>query len=202
MFGIFLLQEFVDSGWDVRFMAVPGAIASSWHDLLDGTADAADLREFGTLLSCAFLHGGIEHLLYNMLALWIFAALTVDLLGSRWMALIFGIAAISGSICHTLLNASEFVPMLGASGAVMGFEGAYLGLATRWQLPDPQVWPMTRPVPPEQLALLAVVGVAMDYFALMSHGGGIAYGAHLGGFTAGLFLTALAAPMPKAAKRH
>jgi len=200
IFVIFLLQEFSSSGWYFRFMAVPGEIVMSWRNLLEGTADAVDYRQFGTLLSCAFLHGGIEHVLYNLLALWIFAALAVDLLGTRWMLLIFFVAAICGSICHTVLNATSAIPMLGASGAVMGFEGAYLGLATRWHLPDPHVWPMARAIAPGQLALLASLGVGMDYFALMGNaGGGIAYGAHLGGFTAGLFLTSLMAPKPQSA---
>ena len=200
MFVIFLLQEASSSGWYYRFMAVPGVLANSWRNLLAGTAGGADYRNFGSLLSCAFLHGSMEHVLYNMLYLWIFAALVVDLLGQRWMLLIFVLTAMGGSICHVILNAGEFVPMLGASGAVMGFEGAYLGLVTRWQLPEPQVWPMTRAVPPGHLAILAIFGIAMDYLSLMGHSGGnVAYGAHLGGFTSGLFLTGMFAPRPQAA---
>ena len=201
MFVIFLGQELAHRGWYNSWMAVPGEIVLSWRKVLHGTAGAADYRQLVTLLSCAFLHGSFEHVLYNMLYLWIFAALAADMLGQRWMVLIFVLSALSGSICHTLFNADKFIPMLGASGAVMGFEGAYLGLATRWHLPEPQVWPMSRPVPPGHLALLALVGVAMDYVSLMSHAGGsVAYGAHLGGFTAGLFLTSLVAPRPKAAR--
>ncbi|MEI7909355.1 MAG: rhomboid family intramembrane serine protease [Verrucomicrobiota bacterium] len=203
MFGIFLLQEIAGPAWYVDLMAVPGQIVQSWRRVQEGSAGGADYRQFGTLLSCAFLHAGFDHVLYNMLYLWIFAALAVDLLGQRWMLLIFVVTAVSGSLCHTLFNVDKFIPMLGASGAVMGFEGAYLGLATRWHLPEPHVWPMTRPIPAGQLALLAVFGVAMDYFSLMTHAGGnVAYGAHLGGFTAGLFLTGLFAPRPKAARDH
>ena len=118
----------------------------------------------------------------------IFAALAAELLGARWMFGIFFFTAFTGSIFHVVLNAGEVVPMLGASGAVMGFEGAYLGLATRWHLPEPHIWPMSRPVPPGQLALIGVAGVAIDYFSLMSHApGNIAYGAHLGGFVGAWF---------------
>ncbi|NIP96894.1 MAG: rhomboid family intramembrane serine protease, partial [Akkermansiaceae bacterium] len=47
----------------------------------EGHANSGDFLAFGTLLSCAFLHADATHLLYNMLFLWLFAALTVQLLG-------------------------------------------------------------------------------------------------------------------------
>lgn len=201
MAAIFLAQEIIGPLWYFRFMAIPAKILESWQSIRQGSGDVTDWETLSTLLTCAFLHAGIDHILFNMLYLWIFAALAADLLGQRWMLTIFIVTAISGSLCHTLLNASSMAPMLGASGAVMGFEGAYLGLVVRWHLPEPHVWPMTRPIPPSQLALLAAFGVAMDYAGLMDAAGSrTAFGAHIGGFTAGLFLTALLAPRPTAAK--
>lgn len=201
MVAIFLGQELGGSVWYFRFMAVPARILASWQQIRNGGGDWADWQELSTLLSCAFLHADISHILFNMLYLWIFAALAADLLGQRWMLGIFLATAISGSLCHTALNAESFVPMLGASGAVMGFEGAYLGMATRWHLPEPHVWPMTRAIPPGQLALLAAFGVTMDYVGLMDAAGArTAFGAHIGGFTMGLFLTALVARKPAAAR--
>jgi len=200
MFGIFLFQEVRGIEWYFRYMAVPAMITESWQNLRSGIAGMGDFKTLGTLLSCAFLHATAEHIVYNMLFLWIFAALVVELLGARWMFGIFFVTAITGSILHVVLNAGEFGPMLGASGAVMGFEGAYLGLATRWHLPQPHIWPMSRPVPAGQLALLGVVGVGFDYISLMSHSPeNIAFGAHIGGFIGGLVLTALAAPKPHGA---
>jgi membrane associated rhomboid family serine protease len=114
------------------------------------------------------------------------------------MLLIFTFTAIGGGVAHVLMNGGDSTPMLGASGAVMGFQGAYLALATRWTLPDPHVWPIARPVPPSKLALIAVVGVGIDYFAIMrGMDSNIAYGAHIGGFTSGLFLAGIAAPRPR-----
>lgn len=200
MFVIYFGQAIFGPGWYQNLMAVPGEVVASWDALRTGSFSPVIWQEFGTLLSCAFLHGSIEHVTFNMLYFWIFGALLVELLGWRWMLVIFFVTAIGASATHVVLNREEFIPMLGASGALMGFEGAYLGLAVRWSLPDPHVWPMSRSIPPGQLALLAVIGVIFDYTAIL--GGvdaGIAYGAHVGGFTTGLLMAALVVPKPRMA---
>jgi membrane associated rhomboid family serine protease len=201
IFGIYALQEIRGLEWYVKYMAVPGQIAESWEQLKAGDFSFENLKRFGTLVSCEFLHASPEHIVYNMLFLWIFAALAAELLGHRWMFAIFFFTGFTGSVFHTMLNPGDFTPMLGASGGVMGFEGAYLGLAMRWHLPEPHIWPMSRPVPPGQLALVGVAGVLLDYTSLMSHApGNTAYGAHLGGFVGGLLLTSLFAQRPRGAK--
>lgn len=198
MFLIFFAQAALGPDWYQGLMAVPVRIVESWQYLLGRNIAAVDWRQFGTLLSYAFLHGDMQHVTFNMLYFWIFGALLVELLGWRWMLLIFGVTAVGAGITHVIMNRGDAVPMLGASGALMGFQGAYLGLATRWTLPDPHVWPIARPIPPSRLALLAVIGVGFDYFAIMNQQDtGIAYGAHVGGFTTGLLLAALAAPRPQ-----
>ncbi len=197
---VFLLQSLAGFWW-FEWMCVPEEIGHAWAGLKQLRLGLPELRTLLTLFSAALLHGDFEHLLYNMAALWIFGALVADLLGWRWLLLTFVVTAVGGSICHVAFNAGSPAPCLGASGAVMGMEGAYLGLAVRFLLPEPQVWPMSRPVPPAHLAGLALFGVFMDYTALMDHAAGnIAYGAHIGGFTAGLLLAALAAPLPNAAR--
>jgi len=199
--ALFLAQSLGPAGWERPFMATPAAVIESWHRLADGAAGAGDWRQFSTLLSCAFLHGDVFHLAGNILYLWGFGALVSELLGWRWMLGVFLLTALGASVTHVAMHPADWTPMLGASGAVMGFMGAYLGLAVRWELPDPHVWPMARPVPPSHLAILAVVFVALDYQAIF--GGSlemIAFGAHAGGFTTGLLLTAVVTPMPRSAR--
>jgi membrane associated rhomboid family serine protease len=184
-------------------MAVPLEVTQSWQAVRNGDGHFSDFTTFGTLLSCAFLHGGADHLLYNMIFLWIFAALAVELLGSIWMLAIFFLTAIAGSITHVMFNPLEPIPMVGASGAVMGFMGAYLGMSVRWKLPDPHIFPIARPIPPSNLVILALIGVGMDWTAIMNRSvSNVAYGAHLGGFITGLFLTSFIAPKPKSAGVH
>ena len=178
-------------------MAVPADIVEAWELARSGQADAASLWPWVTLVTCAFLHAGIDHLVSNMLLFWIFGALINELLGWRWLMLMVVFTAACASITHTVMNPDSTGTMLGFSGVVYGVMGAYLGLSARWQLPDPHVWPIARPVPPIRLAILAAAYVAYDYHSIFTGGGGnTAYGAHVGGFTAGLFLTSFIIPMP------
>ena len=83
----------------------------------------------------------------------------------------------------------------------MGFEGLYLGMAVRWRLPEPHIFPIARPIPPINLGILTVVGISFDYYRLMQDSeSNIAYGAHLGGFMVGLFLACFVVPRPKMAE--
>jgi membrane associated rhomboid family serine protease len=201
MFLIYFVQVGVGVRWYYRLMAVPGEIIESLERVRAGEAAAADWLEFGTLVSCAFLHAGIDHVALNMIFLWVFGALMVELIGWRWMLGIFFATAAAGSATHVAMNHESFIPLVGASGGVLGLEGAYLGLASRWRLPDPHVWPLARPIPPGQLAFFAVLGVALNYFAIF--GGQVsatAFGAHVGGFTMGLLITGLIAPRPRTAQ--
>ena len=196
---VYLLQVVLGESAYGRFMVVPVETVGSWEALRAGNLAGVKALDFGTLLSYAFLHGSTDHLFFNMIYLWMFAALAAELLGQRWMLFTFVFTAICGGICHVALNANEVIPMLGASGAVTGFEGLYLGMAVRWNLPDPHVWPMSRPIPPAHLAMLGMFGFVMDFMGFIGPDSGVAHGAHLGGFFGGMVLGALVVPMPRRA---
>lgn len=194
---MFALQALLGEAFNNRFMAVPADVMHAFRSLRSG--EFSGVGSIFTLFTAALLHGDIAHLLGNMLYLWIFAAIAAELLGHRWMIFIFVFTAICGSACHVALNAEETIPMLGASGAVMGFEGLYLGMVVRWHLPNPHVWPIARPVPPAHLAALGVLGLVMDFGGYLGGNMGVAYGAHLGGFIGGMVLGAAVVPMPRVA---
>ena len=156
-------------------------------------------KEIFTLFTATLLHADFGHLSGNMLFLWIFAAIASELLGARWVLPIFVFTGICGNICHVALNADAPNPCLGASGAVMGFEGLYLAMAVRWQLPNPHVWPVARPIAPSQLALLGVLSLILDFNGYIGGDQITAHGAHLGGFIGGLFLGSFIVPMPRVA---
>ena len=204
IFGIYFFQEWQGEDWYRRYMCVPLEVTEAWQHLAAGSLGWEDAKAFGTMITCAFLHGSPDHVIYNMLFLWIFAALVAELIGHRWMFGIFFLTAFTASVFQVVLDPHSPIPGLGASGALMGFEGAYLGMSMRWHLPEPHVWPMSRPVSPARLAIVGIVGVFFDVTSIMGHvESNIAYGAHVGGFVGGMLLAALAPLRPRGATfRH
>ena len=196
---IFLLQVLLGEGFYYDFMLVPEELVNAWNNLRAGDFQHVHWAEFATLFTPAMLHADLNHIMGNMIFLWIFAALASELLGQRCMLFIFVFTAITGSICHIALNPDSVIPNLGASGAVMGFEGLYLAMAVRWRLPDPHVWPMARPIAPGQLAMVAVIGLVFDIMGYTSGGTNIAHGAHLGGLIGGILLGSFFVKMPRVA---
>ena len=147
-----------------------------------------------TLVTGAFMHGGIAHLLGNMLYLWIFGDNIEDAMGhSRYFFfyLLCGIVAALSHVFSTVyLGQNMYMPSLGASGAISGVLGAYILLFPRRRV---RIWLFfffTISVP----AFLAV-GLWFVFQLVNGAGmlggdetGGVAYAAHIGGFIAGVLL--------------
>jgi len=144
-----------------------------------------------TLFSALFLHGGFDHILGNMLYLWIFGDNVEDVLGHFWFIVMYFVAGLSGSLLHILIASDSSVPMIGASGAISGILGAYLVL-----FPTARILAL---VPfgfflrilylPSYLFLGFWILLQFIYgFASLPgvRGGGIAFFAHIGGFLVGV----------------
>lgn len=190
--AVFVAQEQAADRLLPEYAAIPTQITAAWGNLIGGEAIGESLAMLSTLFTGTLLHSDLEHLGFNMLLLWVFGTLASRLLGPWWTLAVFVVTGVAGMVLQVALNADSPARILGASGAVCGFEGLYLGLTLRWRLDEPDVWPLAHPIAPEQLALIAVVGIALDSYALMRHEEvGIAYGAHLGGAFAGLLIALL-----------
>lgn len=139
-------------------------------------------------LASMFLHGGFAHLAGNMLFLWIFGDNVEHRLGHLGFAVFYilgGVAACGGD---ALLRWGDGVPSVGASGAISAVLGAYFvwfpGNVVR-------LFVFLFPFFMDTVAIGArwVLGfyvlVQNLLPALFSRGGGVSYGAHLGGFAAG-----------------
>ena len=147
------------------------------------------------LITHAFLHDGPLHLAGNMLFLMVLGARVNALIGNIWTLILYPLLAILAGIAHTISIAhGPSIPMLGASGAVMGLAGMYLVLFPvhqvhmaawlRWGILFPFRFSFT---------IFALRGfwvvlfyIAFDVAYTVFHiEDGVAHWAHLGGFIAG-----------------
>ena len=145
-----------------------------------------------TLVTAQFVHGGLLHLVGNMLYLWIFGNNIEDLLG-RWRFLFFYLlCGTLAAAAHIILNPLSTLPMVGASGAIAGVLGAYLVSFPRARvlvLVFVIFFVTTARVP--AVIVLGFWFVMQLLYALGDAGGqgtNIAYMAHIGGFLAGIWL--------------
>lgn len=175
----------------LEYAAIPERILASIHWLrIEGPA-WENIEPLLTLFSATFLHGSETHLGNNMLFLWIFGSLIERHLGAVWLVMLYLICGAAGNLAQIYLEPGSQVPIIGASGAIAGLEAIYLVLALRWELSWPHVWPMARPIPPGQLAAVAVVGFVLDVVSLGDRVSHVAYGAHVGGFFSGIAVALL-----------
>jgi membrane associated rhomboid family serine protease len=141
-----------------------------------------------------FLHGGILHLLGNMLYLWIFGDNVEDSMGHVRFIVFYVLCGIAAVFAQALPDPSSQVPMIGASGAISGVLGAYLLLFphARILVLIPLGFIMHSTRLPAMWVLLLWFGLQFLSSAMQGPGsGGVAFRAHIGGFIAGLVLIPL-----------
>ncbi|MBN2034620.1 MAG: rhomboid family intramembrane serine protease [Deltaproteobacteria bacterium] len=154
------------------------------------------LSVYLTLLTSMFMHGGLMHLLGNMLYLYVFGDNIENLLGHARYLVFYLVCGVLASLAHVSTSAvsgvSLLIPSLGASGAISGVLGAYFLLFPKRRV-RVLIFRIVTQVP-------AVVAIGVWFlfqlisgFGMLSDasGGGVAYGAHIGGFIAGFLLIKL-----------
>ena len=143
-----------------------------------------------TVLTAMFMHGGYFHLFGNLLYLWIFGDNIEHRFGRGAFLLLYFASGIAGTIVQVARAPDSVVPNLGASGAISGVMGAYLMLFPRNRV-DALFFVVIVSVP-----AVLVIGLWIGMQILEGFGtlgtvgttGGVAYGAHVGGFFAGAIL--------------
>ncbi len=144
-------------------------------------------------ITCVFLHGGIEHLVGNMLFLWVFGRRVEDACGSARYLVYYLLAGATASLMTALAQPHESIPSIGASGAIFGVMGAYFVLfpggriRTLWFITIIPTWPKIRAFWFVLYYLLIQIPPAIDTY-LNGVQYGIGYWAHLGGFSACIFI--------------
>jgi membrane associated rhomboid family serine protease len=144
------------------------------------------------LFSSMFLHGSWMHLIGNMWFLWIFGNNVEDSMGHLRFLLFYLIAGVAAAGAHIFTDPASTIPMVGASGAISGVMGAYLVLYPKARIDTLFFFVFfIRVVPLPAWVLLGywmVLQIGGSFATTVAGGGGVAYGAHVGGFLAGLLL--------------
>ena len=141
-----------------------------------------------TLITSMFMHGGFMHLIGNMLYMWIFADNIEDEIGKVKFIIFYLLSGIAAALTQVFLNTESMVPMVGASGAIGGVLGAYIV-----NHPRAKVLVLIPLGFFSQIVKIPAIFVLGIWFILQfvnsaftsSAGGGVAYGAHIGGFVFG-----------------
>lgn len=132
-----------------------------------------------TIVTYMFLHGGLMHIAFNMLALWFFGPRVEDRMGSGRFAIMYFLSGITGALVSLVLS-----PGAALVGASAGVFGVMLCFAHYWPHQPIHIWGII-PVPARMLVILTTV--LAIWSGLGGRGGNIAHFAHLGGY-AGAFL--------------
>jgi membrane associated rhomboid family serine protease len=151
-----------------------------------------------TLIVSMFMHGGLMHLLGNMLFLWIFGDNVEDDLGPGRYTFFYLATGIAASLAHVAstfaFGDNPYIPSLGASGAISGVMGGYLVLHPHRRVRVIMMRTLTE-VPAYIAVGLWFLFQLISAFGVIGQGpqstGGVAFMAHIGGFIAGLVLVKL-----------
>lgn len=167
--AMFFVQYTMGGGIDAMLAFVPLAIlARPW-----------------TLVTYMFLHGGVTHILFNMLTLYFFGPRVEARLGERRFITLYLISGVSGALLSFLL--APHAALIGASAAIFG---VMLAFAWYWPRDKIFIWGV---LPVEARWMVVITTIMSIYFARSGVDAGTAHYAHLGGFGGGfLYLAWLA----------
>jgi membrane associated rhomboid family serine protease len=165
--GLFIVQQFLPAGYLRIFGLVPSfVLGRAW---------------VWQLFTYMFLHGGILHIFFNMLFIWMMGSELERYWGSREFVKYYLVTGAGAGIINVLVQPHSTVPIIGASGAVFGLIIAF-GLA----------------FPDRELLLYFIIRIKAKHFAVLVGllelisllavpNAGIARFAHLGGLVVGYF---------------
>jgi len=137
------------------------------------------------LVTYAFLHGGVFHLLFNMFGLYMFGSAIEQVLGQRRFLAYYSVCVVSAALTQLLFAAISggVYPTIGASGGVFGVLLAY-GM----YFPNNRVMLIFPPIPMPARVFVTVFALIELFLGVTGTQEGVAHFAHLGGMVGGYAL--------------
>jgi membrane associated rhomboid family serine protease len=194
--GFFATPLIVDINILVYFTMVLsglGVVQFATKDLLRWGANSTYFvgrGEWWRLLTCVFIHGGLMHIVMNMVSLYIAGTILEKKIGPQKF---FAGYIITGIIASTVsIWWHDYIVSVGASGAILGLDGIILALLITKVFS--QTW---------QKSLLILLAFTAGYtIVLGAFTGGVDNAAHVGGFIAGIIFGFIITPWLKKNKEE
>lgn len=169
--GVFCLQLLLGSFFDLDRLLALWPLGSGFLPWQLGTY--------------AFLHGGMSHLVFNMLGLWMFGSELEQVWGRNRYLQYYAVSVLSAAVAQLVVTmiTGGIYPTVGASGGLFG-----LLLAYGVMFPQRTIVPLIPPIPMKARTYVAVFGALELILGVSSSRSGIAHFAHLGGMLGGWLL--------------
>ena len=135
------------------------------------------------LVTYSFLHGGLTHIFFNMLALYMFGGEIERLFGTRYYTLYYFACVVTAALTHLVVTSwmgAPPAPMVGASGGIYG-----LLLAFGIYFPHRRVLLLFPPIPLPARVFVFGFALLELFFGITQTAAGVAHFAHLGGMLGG-----------------
>lgn len=135
------------------------------------------------LVTYSFLHGGLGHIFFNMLALYMFGGEIERLFGTRYYVCYYFACVVTAALTHLAVSAwmgGPVAPMVGASGGIYG-----LLLAFGIYFPHRRVLLLFPPIPLPARVFVFGFALLELIFGITQTAAGVAHFAHLGGMLGG-----------------
>jgi len=154
------------------------------------------LETFVDIIRSVFFHGGWDHIIGNMLYLYLFGDNVEDRLGKIGFLLLYFVSGFVAALAQVYIDPTSQIPLIGASGAIAGVLGGYLllyptvrvrGIVPLGRISTFAEWPAW--IVLGMWFVLQLINGFASLGAPAEYGGGVAFFAHIGGFVTGLIIT-------------
>jgi membrane associated rhomboid family serine protease len=177
---VFLLQSVTGHQLDTAFALWPPLPAGNFG------FDGVGRFEVWQVVTYAFLHGSITHLLFNMLGLFMFGGEMERVWGPRRYTIYYFTCVIGAAVAQLVVATQHGGPpyaTLGASGGVFG-----LLLAFGMMFPRRMILLILPPIPMPAWLFVTIYGIVELVLGVTGTQEGVAHFAHLGGMASGFLL--------------
>ena len=188
----FSYQSPLDANAQISYFSKFGFIPFTFFKQFSPLNLEGMVSEWTTVFTSMFSHGGLLHLLGNMLFLYLYGDNVEDAMGKGRYILFFLLCGICAAFTQAFMDPLSKVPIVGASGAISGVIASYLLLYPRanirvfyWFI----IFVGTVYLPAYLLLGFWIFEQIIALPESMKEAGGIAIAAHIGGFSVGLLLT-------------